>query len=138
MVVGFHWGKHHLLSKEDGGELFESAEGVELHKRVKWVSAKKKLNCGATGSMDNYHRIPLRQRLPDGTPDYIQLILSSKVYHLIKQTPITHAVNLSQRFGVHIAFKREDLQPVFSFKVCTHCLNQYHHTHLPLPDSRRI
>jgi len=64
-----------------------------------------------------YQRIPARQRLPDGTPDYIQLILSSKVYHLIKETPITHAVNLSQRLGVHIAFKREDLQPVFSFKI---------------------
>ncbi|PLW14996.1 hypothetical protein PCANC_16201 [Puccinia coronata f. sp. avenae] len=65
----------------------------------------------------HYARIPERQLLVDGTPDYIQLILSSKVYDVIKETPITHAVNLSQRFGVWIGMKREDLQPVFSFKI---------------------
>ncbi|WAQ86287.1 hypothetical protein PtA15_7A13 [Puccinia triticina] len=64
-----------------------------------------------------YARIPERQRLADGTPDYIQLILSSKVYEVVKETPLTHAVNLSDRFGVWIGMKREDLQPVFSFKV---------------------
>ncbi|KAH9453868.1 hypothetical protein Pst134EB_013970 [Puccinia striiformis f. sp. tritici] len=64
-----------------------------------------------------YGRIPERQLLPDGTPDYIQLILSSKVYEVVKETPITHAVNLSDRFGVWIGMKREDLQPVFSFKI---------------------
>ncbi|KAA1070065.1 hypothetical protein PGTUg99_008762 [Puccinia graminis f. sp. tritici] len=64
-----------------------------------------------------YTRIPERQLLADGTPDYIQLILSSKVYEVVKETPITHAVNLSDRFGVWIGMKREDLQPVFSFKI---------------------
>lgn len=64
-----------------------------------------------------YRRVPDRQLLPDGTPDYIQLILSSKVYDVVKETPITHAVNLSDRLGVWVGMKREDLQPIFSFKI---------------------
>ncbi|MBW0508377.1 hypothetical protein O181_048092 [Austropuccinia psidii MF-1] len=64
-----------------------------------------------------YTRLPSRQLLPDGTPDYIQLILSSKVYDIVKETPLTEAINLSGRLGVWVGLKREDLQPVFSFKI---------------------
>ncbi|KAH9813761.1 tryptophan synthase beta subunit-like PLP-dependent enzyme [Melampsora americana] len=64
-----------------------------------------------------YSRLPSHHLLQDGTPDYLKLILNSKVYDLIKETPLTHAVNLSDRLGVWIGLKREDLQPVFSFKI---------------------
>lgn len=55
--------------------------------------------------------------LPDGTPDYIRLILTSRIYDVLKETPVTAAVNLSTSTGYKVLLKREDLQPVFSFKV---------------------
>ncbi|KAJ1939304.1 threonine deaminase, partial [Linderina macrospora] len=50
-------------------------------------------------------------------PDYLQMILSSYVYDVATETPLTHAVNLSTRIGNSVFLKREDLQPVFSFKI---------------------
>lgn len=41
----------------------------------------------------------------------------SKVYDLIKETPLVLATNLSARLGNEIWLKREDLQEVFSFKI---------------------
>ena len=44
--------------------------------------------------------------------------LSSSVYSILPNgTPLTPAVNLSERLGNQILFKREDLTPVFSFKL---------------------
>jgi threonine dehydratase len=51
------------------------------------------------------------------TPDYLRLILTSKVYEVLKETPLVNAPNLSARLGNQIYFKREDLQEVFSFKI---------------------
>lgn len=51
------------------------------------------------------------------TPDYLRLILTSKVYEILKETPLTYAPNLSARLGNKIWLKREDLQEVFSFKI---------------------
>jgi len=43
--------------------------------------------------------------------------LTSKVYEVLKETPLVHAPNLSTKLGNQIYFKREDLQEVFSFKI---------------------
>lgn len=56
-------------------------------------------------------------RNPDGTPDYVKLILTSKVYDFINETPVTHAVSLSSKTNSNIVLKREDTTPVFSFKL---------------------
>ncbi|KAF8945759.1 hypothetical protein BGZ47_002038 [Haplosporangium gracile] len=50
-------------------------------------------------------------------PDYLRLILTARCYEILKQSPLTHAVNLSARTQNQIYFKREDLQDVFSFKI---------------------
>jgi threonine dehydratase len=63
-----------------------------------------------------YKRIPKHMLLPDGTPNYLRMILTARVYDIITPTPLTFATQLSGRLGVKIHFKREDLQPVFSFK----------------------
>lgn len=55
--------------------------------------------------------------LPDGFPNYIRLILTAKVYDILKETPLVLAVNLSAKLGNQIWLKREDLQEVFSFKI---------------------
>ncbi|XP_030522022.1 threonine dehydratase biosynthetic, chloroplastic-like [Rhodamnia argentea] len=48
---------------------------------------------------------------------YLTNILSSKVYDVAKETPLQLATKLSERWGVNVWLKREDLQPVFSFKL---------------------
>ncbi|WP_230656614.1 threonine ammonia-lyase, biosynthetic [Psychrobacter sp. I-STPA10] len=48
---------------------------------------------------------------------WVRAILQATVYDAAIQTPLDHAPKLSQRFGNDIRFKREDLQPVFSFKL---------------------
>jgi threonine dehydratase len=48
---------------------------------------------------------------------YVKKILASRVYDLAHETPLTPAPLLSKRLGCEVMFKREDLQPVFSFKI---------------------
>jgi len=48
---------------------------------------------------------------------YIKKILDARVYDVAVETPLTEAHNLSRRFANTILLKREDLQPVFSFKI---------------------
>ncbi|EON62468.1 threonine ammonia-lyase, biosynthetic [Coniosporium apollinis CBS 100218] len=61
--------------------------------------------------------IPEEFLLPNGYPDYLRLILTSRVYEVVQETPLTHAQNLSNRLECNVLLKREDLQPVFSFKL---------------------
>src|SRR5690606_24227846 len=48
---------------------------------------------------------------------YIKKTLDAKVYDVAIETPIDHARHLSNRLGNKVLLKREDLQPVFSFKL---------------------
>jgi hypothetical protein len=50
-------------------------------------------------------------------PDYLQKILTAQVYDVAIETPLDLAPNLSARIHNKISFKREDMQPVFSFKL---------------------
>ena len=49
--------------------------------------------------------------------DYLQKILTAKVYDVAIESPLDLAPSLSQRLGNRILLKREDQQPVFSFKL---------------------
>jgi threonine dehydratase len=49
--------------------------------------------------------------------DYLERISNSSVYDVARETPLELAKNLSARFRNRIWLKREDLQPVFSFKL---------------------
>ncbi|XP_073044349.1 threonine dehydratase 1 biosynthetic, chloroplastic [Primulina eburnea] len=49
--------------------------------------------------------------------EYLTNILSSKVYDVAYESPLQLATNLSERWGVNVWLKREDFQPVFSFKI---------------------
>src|SRR3954471_17108793 len=44
-------------------------------------------------------------------------ILTSRVYDVARETPLEAASRLSRRLGNEVLLKREDLQPVFSFKL---------------------
>ncbi|KAL7748289.1 threonine deaminase [Sorochytrium milnesiophthora] len=48
--------------------------------------------------------------------DYLKLILTARVYDVAIETPLTFAPNLSKKLGNTVYLKREDMQPVFSFK----------------------
>jgi threonine dehydratase len=49
--------------------------------------------------------------------DYLEKILTARVYDVAEETPLELAPNLSGRLGNRIMLKREDMQPVFSFKL---------------------
>ena len=48
---------------------------------------------------------------------YVKKILTSPVYDVAIETPLQPARALSERLGNQVLLKREDLQPVFSFKL---------------------
>jgi threonine dehydratase len=49
--------------------------------------------------------------------DYLELIREARVYDVAEETPLDLAKNLSRRLRNRVLMKREDLQPVFSFKL---------------------
>ncbi len=49
--------------------------------------------------------------------DYLQKILTSRVYDVAVESSLDEARNLSRRLGHQVYLKREDQQPVFSFKL---------------------
>ena len=53
--------------------------------------------------------------------EYLTLIDEASVYEVANKTPLELADNLSARLGNRILMKREDLQPIFSFKLRGAC-----------------
>ena len=49
--------------------------------------------------------------------DYVTKILRARVYDAARETPLELAPKLSSKLGSEVWLKREDLQPVFSFKI---------------------
>jgi len=49
--------------------------------------------------------------------DYLERILNARVYDVAIETPLELAPGLSRRIGNTLLLKREDMQPVFSFKL---------------------
>jgi len=58
--------------------------------------------------------LPATSRSDD---DYLERILTARVYDVALETPLELAPRLSARMGNKLLLKREDLQPVFSFKI---------------------
>jgi threonine dehydratase len=49
--------------------------------------------------------------------DILRDVLTSRVYDVARETPLEPAPRLSARLGTEVLLKREDLQPIFSFKI---------------------
>jgi len=49
--------------------------------------------------------------------EYLKKILTARVYDVARETALDPARNLSRRLGNTVLLKREDQQPVFSFKL---------------------
>ena len=52
-----------------------------------------------------------------GRIDYLQKILTARVYDVAVESALEPARSLSRRLANHVLLKREDQQPVFSFKL---------------------
>jgi len=62
-------------------------------------------------------KAPAKVAAPLSIQDYLRKILTSHVYDVAIESPLDEARSLSRRLGHHVFFKREDKQPVFSFKL---------------------
>jgi threonine dehydratase len=56
-------------------------------------------------------------RAPVSAPDYLKKILTARVYDVAIESPLEPARTLGRRLGNTVLLKREDQQPVFSFKL---------------------
>ncbi|RRT76439.1 hypothetical protein B296_00007390 [Ensete ventricosum] len=75
---------------------------------------------GVLGAITERTRPAVEEKCPNGalTPiQYLTNVLSSRVYDVAIESPLQLAPKLSERLGVNLWLKREDLQPVFSFKL---------------------
>lgn len=93
-----------------GPTLFRARTGMLLARSSRPFS--KSASCASSD-----YGLPSSALLEDGTPDYVKLILTSKVYDFLDETPLTNAVSLSLKLGAKVMLKREDETPVFSFKL---------------------
>ena len=62
-------------------------------------------------------KIITKDNIPAIAKDYLPKILDSQVYDCAIETPLTPAANLSSFLQNNVYLKREDMQPVFSFKI---------------------
>lgn len=47
----------------------------------------------------------------------LRSVIGTRIYDLVRETPLSAAAGISALSGNHVRLKREDLQPVFSFKI---------------------
>ncbi|MCW0142463.1 MULTISPECIES: pyridoxal-phosphate dependent enzyme, partial [pseudomallei group] len=64
-----------------------------------------------------FRRIHAFSRLLMASHDYLKKILTARVYDVALETELERARNLSARLNNAVYLKREDNQPVFSFKL---------------------
>ncbi len=69
------------------------------------------------GQRRNTLKEPVRHGSHLSLSDYLQKILTARVYDVAIETPLDTAKSLSRRLGNQVLLKREDQQPVFSFKL---------------------
>lgn len=53
----------------------------------------------------------------DQSGGYLREILTSRVYSVARETPLERAPGISDAIGCNLYLKREDMQPVHSFKI---------------------
>ena len=58
-----------------------------------------------------------KARTPRTAADYLKKILTARVYDVAVESPLEPARHLARRLGNEVLLKREDQQPVFSFKL---------------------
>lgn len=104
-------------SAEKGSAALQSHASQAAPARMRVAADSLQYPAGYVGA------VPDRAAIRDGDEghvdamSYLTNILASKVYDVSIESPLQLAPKLSERLGVNIWLKREDLQPVFSFKL---------------------
>ena len=77
------------------------------------------LNPSSTKSLSGWiiNKRPHHREVPAIATEYLAKILTSQVYEAAIETPLTYAPTISSNLKNEIFLKREDMQPVFSFKI---------------------
>lgn len=75
----------------------------------------------------------IKKATSDKETDYLQLILNARVYDVAIESPLVPAKLLSAKLKNQIFLKREDMQPVFSFK----CRGAYNRMSVLTPEERK-
>jgi len=84
---------------------------------VRRMSATTRLPPAAASGAPSEPPAPPGPRAQRIAADYLKRILTARVYDVARETALEPARALSRRLGVHVLLKREDQQPVFSFKL---------------------
>jgi threonine dehydratase len=75
------------------------------------------VNAAARSAPISYNATIETNDAPLTLDDYVARIKNSRVYDVAEITPLEPLPNLSRRLGNVVLLKREDMQPVFSFKL---------------------
>jgi threonine dehydratase len=101
-----------FLGRHNGGGGYHAAphktHPIPFPKAARMASAKIPATRAATRSKAS----PAK-----AAPDYLKKILTARVYDVAIESPLEPARSLSRRIGNAVWLKREDQQPVFSFKL---------------------
>jgi len=65
---------------------------------------------------------------------FLEKVLTARVYDVARETPLDYMPKVSKRFGNQVYLKREDLQPVFSFK----CRGAFNKIYQELQDNPKL
>jgi threonine dehydratase len=80
--------------------------------------ARLALSLKLSPSKTRAYRVLRPQTIPRMThPDYLKKVLTARVYDVARESELEPARNLSARLHNSVFLKREDNQPVFSFKI---------------------
>jgi threonine dehydratase len=66
---------------------------------------------------DNLIPMPSSKSRQSHPTDYLKAILQARVYDVAIESPLERSTGISEALGNTVLLKREDLQPVFSFKL---------------------
>ena len=82
--------------------IINNNNGINNNGILHWVNNKN-------NSIDN--------KISKTATSYLTKVLTSEVYAVANETPLNYAANLSNTINNNAYIKREDTQPVFSFKI---------------------
>lgn len=94
-----------------------------LQQQCRWRVAPISRGVETCGGLGETASLPVAGSCLRGTccshshNNYLGKILNARVYEVAHETPLQHAPILSASLNNRVLLKREDLQPVFSFKI---------------------
>ena len=118
-------------TRNGGALLLRAAARSQQQRRrqllaVNLATRRHRSDAAASGSSSSHHGLGLERDVQDGFGvnqrglghnNYLGKILNARVYDIARETPLSAAPMLSTQLQNTVLLKREDMQPVFSFKI---------------------